>query len=109
LQKSGINIAVDDFGKGYSSLHRLELVPFNRIKIDKSIVDDISLQGNKRVMVQVIVSLAKAFMASITVEGVETEEQVDFLREIGCDEIQGYYYAKPMPTKVLEEFLKKSL
>ena len=107
LKELGIGIAIDDFGKGYSSLHRLELVPFDRIKIDKSIVDDIILKKKKIVIVKTIVSLAKALMASITAEGVETKEQLDFLKNMDCDEIQGYYYSKPLPKEALEAFLKK--
>lgn len=106
LKEYGISIAIDDFGKGYSSLHRLELVPFDRIKIDKSIVDDIIFENKKIVIVETIVSLAKALRADTTAEGVETKEQLDFLKNMDCDEIQGYYYSKPLPIKALEEFLK---
>ncbi|HQM07681.1 MAG TPA: EAL domain-containing protein, partial [Bacilli bacterium] len=107
LKEFGVSIAIDDFGKGYSSLQRLDLVPFDRIKIDKSIVDDITLKTKKIVIVKTIVSLAKSLMAGITAEGVETKEQLDFLKNIDRDEIQGYYYSKPLPIEVLEEFLKK--
>ncbi|NLL90155.1 MAG: EAL domain-containing protein [Dehalococcoidales bacterium] len=107
LKEIGINIAIDDFGKGYSSLHRLEMVPFNRIKIDKSIIDDITLERKKTVIAKVIVSLAKALMADITAEGVETKEQLDFMRALYCDEIQGYYFSRPLSAEALEEFLKK--
>ncbi len=107
LKEFGVSIAIDDFGKGYSSFHRLELVPFDRIKIDKSIVDDIIKVKKKTVIVQTIVSLAKALMADTTAEGVETKEQLDFLVDMDCDEIQGYYYSRPLPIEALEEFLKK--
>ncbi|NLL63315.1 MAG: EAL domain-containing protein [Ruminococcaceae bacterium] len=106
LKESGINIAIDDFGKGYSSLHRLELIPFDRIKIDKSIVDDIATKMKKVIIVKGIISLAKGLMAGITAEGVETQEQMEFMRDIDCDEIQGYYYSKPLPSEILEEYLK---
>ena len=108
LKEAGINIAIDDFGKGYSSLHRLELVPFNRIKIDKSIIDDIILKEKKVVIAKTIVSLARALMADITAEGVETKEQLDCMRKIGCHEIQGFYFSRPLPPEALEEFLKKN-
>ncbi len=107
LKELGIKIAIDDFGKGYSSLHRLELIPFDRIKIDKSIIDDIILKRKKVVIVKTIVSLARDFMAEITAEGVETKEQLDFLKSMACDEIQGYYFSRPLPADALEEFLKK--
>ncbi|NLG31712.1 MAG: EAL domain-containing protein, partial [Acholeplasmataceae bacterium] len=106
LKDFGVSIAIDDFGKGYSSLHRLEIVPFNRIKIDKSIVDDIISKKKKTVIVQTIVTLAKSLMADTTAEGVETKEQLDFLVDMDCDEIQGYYYSRPLPIEALEIFLK---
>ena len=108
LKALGVSIAIDDFGKGYSSLHRLELVPFDRLKIDKSIVDDITIKKKKIVIAKVIVSLAKSLMAEITAEGVETKEQLDFLRDIACDEIQGYYFSKPLTPEALEDFLKQN-
>ena len=106
LKELGLNIAIDDFGKGYSSLHRLDMVPFNRIKIDKSIIDDIDFETKKSVIAKVIVSLARALMADITAEGVETKAQADFMKEISCDEIQGYLYSRPLSSEALEEFLK---
>ncbi|NLE25132.1 MAG: bifunctional diguanylate cyclase/phosphodiesterase, partial [Clostridiaceae bacterium] len=107
LKEAGLSIAIDDFGKGYSSLHRLELVPFDRLKIDKSIIDDITLKRKKIVIAKTIVSMGKDLMASITAEGVETKEQLDSLKNMDCDEIQGYYYSRPLPADALEEYLKK--
>ncbi len=107
LKELGISIAIDDFGKGYSSLHRLDLIPFDRIKIDKSIIDDVILKRKKVVIVKTIVSMAKALMAGITAEGVETKEQLDFMKSMDCDEIQGYYYSRPLSAEALEKFLKK--
>ncbi|MGI6726684.1 MAG: EAL domain-containing protein [Christensenellales bacterium] len=107
LKELGVRISIDDFGKGYSSLNRLKLVPFDRIKIDKAIIDQIDLDSKTAPITEVIVSLAKAFSADITAEGVETKEQADFLRSINCDEIQGFYYSRPLSVEALEEFLKK--
>jgi diguanylate cyclase (GGDEF)-like protein len=107
LRAMGVRIAIDDFGKGYSSLHRLKLVPFDRIKIDKAIIDNLDLQSKKASITEIMILLAKAFKAEITAEGVETKEQVDFLRSTACDEIQGYYYSRPLSAEALEEFLKK--
>ncbi len=108
LKELGVSIAIDDFGKGFSSLHRLELVPFDRIKIDKSMVDDILSDSKKVVIVQMIVSLAKNLKASVTVEGVETREQLEFIAMMACDEIQGYYFSKPLLPEALEEFIKNN-
>jgi diguanylate cyclase (GGDEF)-like protein len=105
LKKLGISVAIDDFGRGYSSLHRLESIPFDRIKIDKSITDNIYSERKKVTMAEIVVSLAKAFKAYTTAEGVETKEQADFLKKLKCDEIQGYYFSKPLPAEGLEEFL----
>jgi len=107
LKGLGVHIAIDDFGKGYSSLNRLKLVPFDRLKIDKEIIDYISLEGKGAPLTQHIISLARIFGATVTAEGVETKEQADFLKRITCDEIQGYYYSRPLSPVALEEFLKK--
>jgi len=106
LKELGVRIAIDDFGKGYSSLNRLKLVPFDRIKIDKEIIDYINLEDKKAPITQIIILLARTFNAYVTAEGVETKEQADFLKSINCDEIQGYYYSKPLSAEALEEFLK---
>ncbi|MGI6688930.1 MAG: EAL domain-containing protein [Christensenellales bacterium] len=107
LKELGVRIAIDDFGKGYSSLNRLKLVPFDRIKIDKEIIDYIDIESKKAPITNTIILLAKAFSADITAEGVETKEQVDFLKSLYCGEIQGYYYSRPLSPEALEEFLKK--
>jgi len=109
LKKLGISVAIDDFGKGYSSLHRLEAIPFDRIKIDKSITDNIDSERRKTIITETVISLAKAFRAYTTIEGVETENQVEFLKELGCDEIQGFYFSKPLSIDKLEAFLKNEI
>jgi EAL domain-containing protein (putative c-di-GMP-specific phosphodiesterase class I) len=107
FKKMGLNIAVDDFGKGYSSLHRLVLIPFDRIKIDKSIIDNVTFEKKSANVAKIIITLAKTLKAVITAEGVETREQAHFVRDIACDEIQGYYFSRPLPTEALEKFLKE--
>lgn len=107
LKELGIKIAIDDFGKGYSSLNRLKFVPFDRIKIDKDIIDYIDVERKIAPMTEIIILLARAYNASITAEGVETKEQAHFLKSIACNEVQGYYYSKPLSAEALEEFLKK--
>lgn len=108
LKELGVRVAIDDFGREYSSLNRLKLVPFDRIKIDKDIIDYIDLERKKAPITQVIILLARAFQAVITAEGVETKEQAEFLKSITCDEIQGYYFSRPLSPDALEEFLKKN-
>jgi len=109
LKALGVSIAIDDFGSGYSSLNRLKLIPFDRIKIDKDIIDYINLERKAAPITESIILLAKTFKASVTAEGVETKEQADFLRSIACDEIQGYYYSKPLSSKNLQEFLEEGM
>jgi EAL domain-containing protein (putative c-di-GMP-specific phosphodiesterase class I) len=84
-------------------------VPFDRIKIDKDIIDYIDIEMNKAPITETIVSLARAFKAGVTAEGVETKEQVDFLKSIACDEIQGYYFSRPLSAEALEGFLEKEM
>ncbi|NLL92229.1 MAG: EAL domain-containing protein [Ruminococcaceae bacterium] len=107
LKELGLKVAIDDFGRGYSSLNRLNFVPFDRIKIDKDIVDYIDLQKKSAPLMKVIILLARAYNASVTAEGVETKNQAEFLKSISCDEIQGFYFSKPLTAEALEEFLKK--
>ncbi len=107
LKALGVSIAIDDFGTGYSSLSRLKLVPFDRIKIDKEIIDNMDIDRKAAPITELMILLAKTFRANITAEGVETKEQADFLKSIDCDEIQGYYFSRPLAMEALEEFLVK--
>ncbi len=108
LKDLGVSIAIDDFGSGYSSFSRLKLIPFDRLKIDKKIIDYIDLERRLAPLTEISISLARTFKASVTAEGVETKGQADFLKSIGCDEIQGFYYSKPLSPEALEEFLGKA-
>lgn len=100
----GFKLHMDDFGRGYSSLSSLNVLPFSTIKVDKSLVDYIGeYSGNE--LVKHIVNLAKRLHLHVTVEGVETEEQVKFLKSINCHSIQGYYFCKPIERAEFEERL----
>lgn len=99
----GYRISMDDFGCGYSSLNMLSLLPINELKLDKTFLDDETPKS--RFIIKTIVELAHGLGISIVCEGVETDEQVRFLRHIGCDVAQGYYYAKPMPMNDFEKML----
>ena len=107
LKKLGVHIAIDDFGSGYSSYNRLKLVPFDSLKIDKAIIDYIDLEEEGAHLAENIISLARIFGASVIAEGVEKKEQLNLLKSMACDEIQGYYFSRPLPPEALEEFLKK--
>lgn len=104
FHRCGFSIHMDDFGSGYSSLASLNLMHFDTIKLDKSLIDFIGEFGGNR-LIEHTVSLAKEMGIMITAEGVENETQVKFLKNIGCDSIQGYFYSKPVPVEEFEEIL----
>lgn len=105
LNQLGISFALDDFGTGFSSLSNLQHLPISLVKIDKSFVQDLGRSADAEHIIRAIISLAHSLQISVVAEGVETEGQLEFLRQQHCDEIQGYYYARPMPWEHLVEFL----
>ena len=107
INELGIKIAIDDFGTGYSSLSYLKKFPLNKLKIDKSFVDDIPHDEDGKAIVKAIIALGKSLNLNLIAEGVEDKQQRDFLVENGCNNIQGYYYAKPMTADEMEKFMKK--
>jgi EAL domain-containing protein (putative c-di-GMP-specific phosphodiesterase class I) len=105
LKALGFSIALDDFGTGYSSLAYLRRFPIDKIKIDRSFVINLGIEKQSDAVVSAIVKLAKALHLSVIAEGVETEVQAAELRRIGCRDIQGYFYGKPMAADRLDAFL----
>jgi diguanylate cyclase (GGDEF)-like protein len=105
LNQLGISFALDDFGTGFSSLSNLQHLPISLVKIDKSFVQGLGHSADSEHIIRAIISLAHSLQISVVAEGVETEGQLEFLRQHHCDEIQGYYYARPMPWNSLVEFL----
>ena len=103
FKKLGVNISIDDFGTGYSSLQYLKNFPHDKIKIDQSFIRDLTIDRNSASIVTTIISMAHNMGVKVVAEGVEHKEQVDFLREHGCDEIQGYYYSKPVSVEELPQ------
>lgn len=97
LRAMGISVALDDFGTGYSSLNYLQQLPIDVLKVDRSFVKEIGNMGAKTEVLSTILVLAHQLNLQIVAEGVETKEQVDFLRKEGCDFIQGYFYSRPLP------------
>ena len=100
LHEMGFHIALDDFGTGYSSLSYLRELPLNKLKIDQAFVRDIRSDHNDRVIVETIITMARLMELEVIAEGVEEEHQVQFLRNKGCLQYQGYYFGKPMPADV---------
>ncbi|GEM_PF-1929016 len=103
LRRLGISIALDDFGTGYSSLNYLLNLPIDIIKIDKSFIDGITESGKKESILVSILSIAKEMHLSVIIEGVETEEQLDILKRLNCDKIQGFLFSKPAPRIELKD------
>ena len=101
LRELGVRIALDDFGTGYSSLSYLRSFPFDKLKIDRSFVQDLPESRSARAIVQAIAALGSSFNMAITAEGVEKAEQMEYLRGEGCDELQGFYLSKPKPIEEL--------
>ncbi len=104
FHKTGFRLLLDDFGNGYSSLSTLNTMKFDVLKLDKSLIDFIG-DSNGEVLLRHTVELAKHFGLYVTAEGVETEDQVIFLQKVSCDDIQGYYFSKPLPEKEFEQLL----
>jgi diguanylate cyclase (GGDEF)-like protein len=97
LQKMGIQISLDDFGTGYSSLWTLKKLPLNKLKIDKSFIRDATRDANDMAIIRAIIAMGHELGLKVVAEGVETLEQLEFLRSIKCDAIQGYFFSRPLP------------
>lgn len=108
LRALGVQLALDDFGTGYSSLSYLKNFPFNILKVDKSFIDDVTSAEGSAAIVNAIIEMGKKLGLTIIAEGVENQEQLNFLKLHKCDLIQGYYYSKPIPEAELTQLLYKT-
>ncbi len=106
LKAAGFKTEIDDFGAGYASYYELSKIPYDILKIDKSIIDTINEERGE-LLIKELLSLSKQLNMKVIAEGVESKDQADFLKENGCDAIQGYYYSKPLPQNEFEEYLSK--
>ncbi len=105
MKEIGLELSIDDFGTGYSSLNYLKKLPLDTLKIDRSFVIDITTNKNDAAIAKSIIALGKNLNMKVIAEGVETQEQLSFLRDEGCDQIQGYLISKPMPADEVIQFL----
>src|SRR5512147_167501 len=101
LAAVGVHLSIDDFGTGYCNFAMLRRLPAEELKIDRSFVLDLETSSDARAVVDAVVKLAQALGRKVVAEGVETEAQHQVLRSLGCDELQGYLFAKPMSAKAL--------
>ncbi len=108
LHEMGFKIALDDFGTGYSSLSYLRNFPVDYIKIDRSFIMDMASNSDDFEVVKAIIAIAHTLKKKVIAEGVETKEQAELLTDLGCDEVQGYYYAKPLVSSEFEELVVKA-
>jgi EAL domain-containing protein (putative c-di-GMP-specific phosphodiesterase class I) len=102
LRALGLKLALDDFGSGYSSLTYLQRLPFDKLKVDRGFVAALDHSANAGVIIQAVIALGRALNLSILVEGIETEEQRALVRLAGCDEMQGYLFARPAPREEID-------
>jgi EAL domain-containing protein (putative c-di-GMP-specific phosphodiesterase class I) len=107
LDSAGFSLALDDFGTGYSSLSRLKLLPMRTLKIDQSFVRDIATDENDEIIVNATAVLAHAMEMKVVAEGVETQQQLEFIRDLQCEEYQGYLFSRPVPPEEAEKFLRR--
>ena len=106
LKNLAVTMSIDDFGTGYSSLSYLRRFAIDRLKIDQSFVSELTHEPNSAAIAQAIISLAHTLRLSVIAEGVETEGQLNFLRSQGCDEMQGFYFSRPVPAPAFEQLLR---
>lgn len=108
IRALGIELAIDDFGTGYSSLSHLKQLPINKLKIDKAFVRELPGNADDRAIIEAVVALGKALSLTVLAEGAEQDDQVSFLQQAGCDQIQGFFYSQALSAASLAAYIKRS-
>ena len=106
LSAIGVLLSVDDFGTGYSSMSYLQRFPIDKLKIDRSFISDVVTNPDDASIVRAIISLAHGLRLKVIAEGVESAQQLNLLRSMGCDQYQGFYFSQPVESAVFEEMLR---
>jgi EAL domain-containing protein (putative c-di-GMP-specific phosphodiesterase class I) len=107
LQELGVSFSIDDFGTGYSSLAYVKNFPVNRLKIDQGFIRNLESDLNDAAIVRAIVNLGHSLNLDVIAEGVERAEQLEILRKEGCDEVQGYFFSRPLPAKDFVQLFRR--
>ncbi|WP_176442317.1 EAL domain-containing protein [Noviherbaspirillum humi] len=107
VQAMGVSVAIDDFGTGYSSLSQLKHFPINTLKIDRSFIADVTVNRANKAIVRAVVAMGKALGLNLVAEGVESDEQMQFLQSVSCNEVQGSYFSGPLPPREFAELLRQ--
>jgi len=108
IKKLGVRLAIDDFGTGYSSLAQIKNFPIDTLKVDRSFIHNLSQDSENQAITKAIIAMAKNLNLTVVAEGVETQEQKDFLRGLICDEMQGFHFSRPIAADQLAFLLRKN-
>jgi two-component system CheB/CheR fusion protein len=106
LREAGVKVSIDDFGIGFSNLSQLSRLPIDQLKIDRSLTQDIGRNSKSEAIIRAIVGMAQALEFRTLAEGIETQDQLDFLGDIGCDAVQGYLLGRPVAVEQVDPWLK---
>jgi EAL domain-containing protein (putative c-di-GMP-specific phosphodiesterase class I) len=107
IKKMGARLAIDDFGVGYSSLTHLKRFPIDTLKVDRSFIRDLPQDLEDKAITEAIIAMGKSLNLTVVAEGVETQEQQTFLQDHACDEMQGFFFSKPIPGDAFAELLRQ--
>jgi EAL domain-containing protein (putative c-di-GMP-specific phosphodiesterase class I) len=108
IKKLGVRLAIDDFGTGYSSLAQIKNFPIDTLKVDRSFIRNLPQDSDNQAITQAIITMGNNLSLTVVAEGVETQEQKDFLRGLICDEMQGFYFSKPIAPDQFAVLLRKN-